>query len=230
VRLPPAEIELVIQVTAAEPLGSDDCTVKELDLNAFDDFQADRVNRRVLFDDAVMRVVLVSIPAGHELPNHPAPGLITIHSLSGKVIFTEGGASCELVAGKLIRVTPAGLHSARAIEDSRLLVTLIKQSDVAAWTALLPAGQDVDLRGTPLPRRHGIVFSAFDVLSAGESFVLVNDHDPQPLRMQMDLLRPGEMEWEYLDRTPDNFRVKISRIAPPRAGAGQTFLVADSHD
>lgn len=204
--------------------------MNQLDLSTFNDFIGDRVGRRVLLDDPVARVVLVSIPAGRQLPNHPNPGLAIIYSLAGKVIFTEGDISCELVPGKLIRVTPGGQHSVRATEDSRLLVTMVKQPDAAAWAALTPSGQDLDVRSTPHQRRHGIVFSAFDALGMGDSFCLVNDHDPQPLRVQLDLLRPGELGWEYVLKNPNNFRVRISRVAPPRAAANETYLMADAHD
>lgn len=204
--------------------------MKQFDLNAFDDFNGGKIARRVLLDDAVVRVVLVSIPAGQRLPDHSAPGLVTICCLSGNVTFSEAGASCQLIPGKLIRVLPGGEHSVLASEDSRLLVTLVKPSDAAAWTALTPRGQEIDLRNTPHPRRHGIIFSAFDTLALGESFILVNDHDPQPLRVQMDLLRAGELNWEYVLKAPENFRVRISRVAPPRAATSETFVVTDAHD
>jgi uncharacterized protein (DUF2249 family) len=54
----------------------------------------------------------------------------------------------------------------------------------------------------------------------GESFVIINDHDPRPLRMQMEKMREGEVEWEYVERGPDTFRVRLTRIAPPAGNAG----------
>ncbi len=46
--------------------------------------------------------------------------------------------------------------------------------------------------------------------------MLINDHDPNPLRMQMDFMRHGEMGWEYLERGPEAFRIQITRIAEPK--------------
>ena len=72
--------------------------------------------------------------------------------------------------------------------------------------------QELDLRVIPHPQRHPLVFSAFDALKVGDSFILVNDHDPHPLRMQMDFMRHGQLSWEYLERGPVDFRVEIKRI------------------
>ncbi|MCZ2146956.1 MAG: DUF2249 domain-containing protein [Bryobacterales bacterium] len=79
------------------------------------------------------------------------------------------------------------------------------------------SNQELDLRAIPHGQRHGLVFAAFDALKVDESFVLINDHDPNPLRMQMDFMRHGQLGWEYLERGPEAFRVKISRVAEARA-------------
>jgi uncharacterized protein (DUF2249 family) len=76
---------------------------------------------------------------------------------------------------------------------------------------------ELDLRPIPHGRRHGLVFAAFDQLAESESFVIINDHDPAPLRMQMEFMRHGELNWEYLQRGPEDFRVAIKRVAPPTA-------------
>ena len=65
-------------------------------------------------------------------------------------------------------LAPGRSHRLEAKEDSRLLVTMIKQSDPAAWNALAPQGRTVDLRQTPRDRRHSIIFYAFDHLAVGE--------------------------------------------------------------
>jgi uncharacterized protein (DUF2249 family) len=59
------------------------------------------------------------------------------------------------------------------------------------------------------------VFAAFDALQPEESFEIVNDHDPSPLRMQMEFMRAGQLIWEYVERGPEAFRVRITRIKPP---------------
>lgn len=200
--------------------------MKQLDLESFNDFNPEAIARRMLVDNPAIRVVLVSLRAGQSLPEHSSAGLVTIVSLSGRVEFREDGQCCELTPGRFVYLSPGSRHAVAAREDSRLLVTMVKPSDAATWEALSPAGTGIDLRATPHSRRHGIIFWAFDALAPGESFILINDHDPQPLRMQMDLLRPGELSWEYLTKGPAEFRVKLSRIAAPAKAQEETKLLA----
>ena len=81
--------------------------------------------------------------------------------------------------------------------------------------------REIDLCLLQRAERHPLVFDAFDDLAVGESIVIFNDHDPHPLRMQIEQLRAGEMGWEYVERGPVTFRVRVTRIAPPadRPGA-----------
>lgn len=43
--------------------------------------------------------------------------------------------------------------------------------------------------------------------------MLVNDHDPKPLRFQLDVRSPGQISWDYLAEGPQIWRVRIGRIA-----------------
>lgn len=203
--------------------------MKQLDINKFNDFSGEEISRRILMEDPVMRVVLVSLRAGQSLPEHAANGLVTIYSVGGRVLFYEGAECCDMVPGTLIRLAPGLSHRVEAKEDSRLLVTMIKPSDASAWNALAPGGRTLDLRQTPRERRHSTVFYAFDTLGTGESFLLVNDHDPQPLHAQMEQLRPGELAWEYEVQGPHEFRIKVSRIAPSSVPLQETVLAGCSH-
>lgn len=78
----------------------------------------------------------------------------------------------------------------------------------------------LDLRPLPPPQRHGLVFATFNALKLNDSFMLINDHDPNPLRMQMDFMHHGEMGWEYLERGPEAFRIKVTRIAEAKKPKG----------
>ena len=198
--------------------------MKLLDLNGFQDFNEREIARRILLDDPVRRIVLVSVRAGQGLPEHGTPGPVSVYVISGRVLFYEADQAAEIGEGALLCLTPGATHKLHAKEDSRLLVSMMKPPDAAAWSSLAPAGRDLDLRGTPHDRRHGIVFWAFDTLGVDEFFVLVNDHDPQPLRMQMEVLYPGELGWEYVRQGPAEFRVKVSRTAPAKKAATITSL------
>jgi uncharacterized protein (DUF2249 family) len=69
----------------------------------------------------------------------------------------------------------------------------------------------LDVRLIPPREKHPTIFATFDALPPGESFVLVNDHDPLPLRSQFEAVRTGLFEWQYLEQGPVVWRVKIAR-------------------
>ena len=72
---------------------------------------------------------------------------------------------------------------------------------------------DLDVRPLLPAERHRQIFAAVAALLPGEGFVLTNDHDPKPLRYQLDAEEPGQITWEYLAEGPDAWRVRISRVA-----------------
>ena len=184
-----------------------------VNLNDINEFNDQSISRRVVSEDPLTRVVLVSLRKGQGLPDHPTEGLITIYTLSGSADFTYNGESVELKAGVLVRLAPGRQHRLQAKEDTRLLVQLVRPGDAATWSSLAPRDQELDLRPMPHARRHSTIFYAFDQLAVGESFYLLNDHDPQPLHWQMDEARPGQLQWEYTERGPERFRIRLTRIA-----------------
>jgi uncharacterized protein (DUF2249 family) len=78
-------------------------------------------------------------------------------------------------------------------------------------TSSMPGRRELDVRVIPPREKHPAIFATFDALSDGESFVLVNDHDPFPLRYQFEAERPDGFEWQYLERGPVVWRVRIGR-------------------
>jgi uncharacterized protein (DUF2249 family)/iron-sulfur cluster repair protein YtfE (RIC family) len=89
-----------------------------------------------------------------------------------------------------------------------------------AAAAPAPADPDLDVRDLPPVRRHTTIFDAYHALLPGTGFVLVNDHDPKPLRYQFEAEHAGRFTWQYLESGPEVWRVRIGR--PPvsaRAGA-----------
>ena len=71
--------------------------------------------------------------------------------------------------------------------------------------------QTVDVR-TIVPReRHPLIFNTFDALQPGEAFLLINDHDPKPLYYQFSAERQGQFSWEYLERGPETWQVRVGK-------------------
>lgn len=71
--------------------------------------------------------------------------------------------------------------------------------------------RELDVRPIPPREKHQTIFSTFTALEPGQAFVLVNDHDPVPLRYQFEAQHGGEYGWEYLQQGPTVWRVAISR-------------------
>ena len=69
-----------------------------------------------------------------------------------------------------------------------------------------------DVRPIPCRVKHGLIFQRWLDLPVGQHFVLLNDHDPVPLRYQFEAEFPGALSWEYLERGPEDFRVKITKL------------------
>ena len=76
-------------------------------------------------------------------------------------------------------------------------------------TAELP---QLDVRVIPPREKHPTIFATFDALESGQAFVLVNDHDPFPLRYQFEATRAEQFAWEYLEQGPQVWRVRISKV------------------
>lgn len=70
----------------------------------------------------------------------------------------------------------------------------------------------IDVREIRPPERHPMIFGAFEALKTGESFVLINDHDPKPLYYQFKFERDGQFSWDYLEEGPQVWRVQIGKI------------------
>ncbi len=78
--------------------------------------------------------------------------------------------------------------------------------------------EHLDVRELPPAQRHDTIIRAYEQLTDGASFVLVNDHDPKPLYYQFAAEYPERFTWDYLERGPDVWSVRIGRPdrTPPR--------------
>jgi uncharacterized protein (DUF2249 family) len=74
------------------------------------------------------------------------------------------------------------------------------------------APAELDVRELTPRDRHALIFQTFDALKPGESFVLVNDHDPKPLYYEFQAEQPGKVRWEYLEQGPEVWRVRLGRL------------------
>ncbi len=86
------------------------------------------------------------------------------------------------------------------------------EHDGAAPTgAARPADVPLDVRTLPHAQRHATIFGLLPRLAGGQALVLSVDHDPQPLRYQLEALAPDRYAWEYLERGPEVWRIAVRR-------------------
>ncbi len=71
--------------------------------------------------------------------------------------------------------------------------------------------KELDVREIVPRERHPLIFKTFDDLKEGESFILINDHDPKPLYYQFLHEREGQFTWQYLEQGPEVWRVRITK-------------------
>ncbi|MDO8542834.1 MAG: DUF2249 domain-containing protein [Opitutaceae bacterium] len=76
-----------------------------------------------------------------------------------------------------------------------------------------------DVRPIPGRVKHTQIFQRWFDLPVGQHFILLNDHDPVPLYYQFAAEFPGTFTWEYLERGPEEFRVKITKLQPVTGAA-----------
>ncbi len=59
--------------------------------------------------------------------------------------------------------------------------------------------------------KYPTIFKYFDALQPGEEFVIENDHDPKPLYYELIGERGNIFTWEYLEKGPELFMVRICK-------------------
>ncbi len=72
--------------------------------------------------------------------------------------------------------------------------------------------KDIDPR-----HRHTIILQLFAHLPPDNSLQLVVDHDPKPLRYQLEAVHGARCQWTYLEQGPDCWRVRLQQRTPRAA-------------
>jgi uncharacterized protein (DUF2249 family)/CRP-like cAMP-binding protein len=96
----------------------------------------------------------------------------------------------------------------------------------------------LDVRALPTWERHPRIFAAFDTLREGETLTILTDHEPRPLRLEFEQLRPeqfvlaqrqlGEQRWEAVvwrarrDDARDGLGGVFARCAVFARASGET--------
>jgi uncharacterized protein (DUF2249 family) len=67
----------------------------------------------------------------------------------------------------------------------------------------------IDVRQIDPRHRHTIILQLFEHLPGGGTLQLVADHDPRPLRFQLEAMYAAHCQWAYLEEGPDVWRVRL---------------------
>ena len=130
----------------------------------------------------------------------------------------QGDLACRLVASAWAAVRgPRPELAVRATAALHGLARAATSQPVsfsgASGAAAAPADPTLDVRQMAPAKRHEVIFATFASLPPSTGFVLVNDHDPRPLRYQFEAEHAGQFTWDYLEAGPEVWRVRIGRPA-----------------
>jgi len=129
-----------------------------------------------------------------------SPGLAGMHEILGHphdgAAHDGCGCGCD--------------HDAGEAQDAPLQIST-RPEELPMSTQPEEAAGDLDVRTLPHGQRHEIIFARLDQLQPGQALVIVNDHDPKPLRYQTAAMWPDRFVWSYLQSGPQVWRVAISR-------------------
>ena len=71
---------------------------------------------------------------------------------------------------------------------------------------------EFDIRPYPPTERHEMFYKAFAEIKPGEAFEFINDHDPKPLYYQMEAESKEPFRWEYLEKGPEVWKVRVVKV------------------
>jgi uncharacterized protein (DUF2249 family)/quercetin dioxygenase-like cupin family protein len=74
------------------------------------------------------------------------------------------------------------------------------------------ADHELDVRPLRKPDKHPTIFATYARLSVGESFELVNNHDPRHLHDEFEADHASSYGWEYIEKGPAVWRIRITKL------------------
>ena len=72
-----------------------------------------------------VRVVVLTFEAGHVMKEHQSPKALLLQPMSGRVRITADGHAYEMAPGSLLRLDAGLPHMVEAIDECRLMLTMI---------------------------------------------------------------------------------------------------------
>lgn len=183
------------------------------------DFCTSRVVRYLLAIDQT----LYATAAGAAETRLLVRALRALHDVAAGRIDDLKRAACSAHVAAAARALAGLLGTCHDIEQQVLIPALaalpgVDLPDLVHGVETLLAGgqldtpEVLDVRDVPHGQRHPRIFGTYARLAPGESFVLVNNHDPKRLRREFQETYPEQFGWDYLEVGPGRWRVRIARL------------------
>ena len=87
--------------------------------------------------------------------------------------------------------------------------------------------ETLDVRPLPHSNRLSAILGRWQGLPLGQAMRLVVEHNPVPLEYLFKGESPGEFRWEYEKEGPEEWVVRITRVAAPRPASSEVGIPAD---
>lgn len=82
---------------------------------------------RTLVKEGALRITLIALAAGGEIPTHRAEGPISVQVLHGRMQFEVSGKRHQLVAGDLLVVNANVEHAVQSDSGATFLLTVVAE-------------------------------------------------------------------------------------------------------
>lgn len=103
-----------------------DLTEEERQATHPETLERDGRSSRTLLKDGPLRVTLIVLAPGGGIPEHTAPGPVTVQPLRGEVEVTVAGEIHAVTADGLLTFGPGVPHSVRSTEGGAFLLTVVQ--------------------------------------------------------------------------------------------------------
>jgi uncharacterized protein (DUF2249 family) len=74
--------------------------------------------------------------------------------------------------------------------------------------------ETLDGREIPCSIKHGMIIAKWQALPVGQSFILINNHEPVRLKNQFGELWPETFAWQCDAKGPEEFHIQITKLKP----------------
>jgi uncharacterized protein (DUF2249 family) len=182
-------------------------------------FCAQRLRHHLLTTDQVLyavaagaaetRLLVRALRAQHDLI---AERIADLNQANSAEEVTASAHALGTLFGASQHLEKEVLLPALAVLPGVDLPSLVEDAITLLDGGTLDVPEMLDVREIPHGRRHPRIFGAYARLADGQSFVLVNNHDPKPLRREFQATYPDRFRWDYLETGPDRWQVRITRL------------------